>query len=279
MLQVKTLTARDYDFAVDLANTMKWNMAAEDFEFNASLEPAGCLLLMDGKERLGIATCISYGKVGWFGNLVVKEDSRKRGGGSTLVKHAINYLHGKGVETVGLYAYPHLHAFYGRLGFKLDQEYSVLSAENLVSPKVETLPKVGKEQFPAIARFDSAYFGAERTKLLESIILQEGNASYYVSEGKDVIGYIAATIYESMAWVGPLICPPNRQDVAASLVKSILSQVGGRNVYAVVSKANLALQSLLAKFGFSEEFYVSRMYLGPSKAKNCIYLAESLERG
>ena len=279
MLQVKPLTKKNYHFAVELANTMNWNMAVEDFEFMATLEHGGCFLLVDGAERLGIATCISYGKVGWFGNLVVKEDSRRRGGGSALVKHALNYLRGKGVETVGLYSYPHLQGFYRRLGFKFDQDFSVLVAVNFVAPKLEPLLRVGKDQFPAVARFDGSFFGADRAKLLKSIILQEGNAAYYVSDGKEVIGYVAATIYESMAWVGPLICQPNRPDVAASLVKSILSQVGGRSVYAVTSKSDLALQGILAKFGFKEEFYVSRMFLGQSVAKNCIYLAESLERG
>ena len=57
---------------------------------------------------MGIATCISFGKVGWFGNLIVKEEIRHKGAGSLLVKHAIDYLQGKGVETIGLYAYPNL---------------------------------------------------------------------------------------------------------------------------------------------------------------------------
>jgi predicted N-acetyltransferase YhbS len=279
MLQVKTLTKKDYPFAVDLANTMNWSMAIEDFEFMATLESGGCFLLLDDKERLGIATCIGYGKLGWFGNLIVKEDSRRRGGGRALVKYALDYLHGKGVETVGLYAYPHLHGFYGHLGFKFDQDFSVLATEKLKPVTAEALPVVGKRQFPAIVRFDSAYFGAQRKKLLESIILQKGNASYYVSEGKEVVGYVAATIYESMAWVGPLICQPKRQDIAASLIKAVLAKVGGRSVYAVVSKADAALLDVFSSFGFREEFFVSRMFLGEVTAKNCIYMAESLEHG
>ncbi len=62
MFEVKKLSKKDYSFAAELANTMNWNMAVEDFEFNAALEPDGCFLLVDGSTRLGVATCISYGK-------------------------------------------------------------------------------------------------------------------------------------------------------------------------------------------------------------------------
>ena len=279
MLQVKTLTEKDYNFAVELANTMNWNMAVEDFEFNASLEHDGCFLLIDGKDRLGIATCISYGKVGWFGNLIVKEECRRRGGGSILVNHAINYLKRKGAETVGLYAYPNLKGFYGKLGFKFERDFSVLTAEHLKPVNTEALPKVEMTQFPDINQFDAECFGAQRERVLKSIILQKGNASYYISEGKEIVGYVATTIYESMAWVGPLICKPDHQDVAASLVKAVFNKIGGRNVYAVVSKDDVALLEVFLNFGFREEFFVSRMFLGKAIAENCIYMAESLERG
>ncbi len=280
MFQIKTLSKDDYSFAVELANTMNWNMAPEDFEFMAALEPFGCFLLLDGSERLGIATCISYGKVGWFGNLIVKGEHRKKGAGSALVNHAMDYLHAKGVETVGLYAYPNLVGFYGNLGFKLDCDFSVLTAKNLAPvATAEVLPAVDKQMFSAIVKFDSGCFGAERKRLLESIILEPGNASYYVSEGKEVLGYVAATIYESMAWVGPLICQSAHPEVAVSLVKAVLAKVGGKNVYAAVSKADVALLEVFSSFGFAEEFFVSGMFLGKASAKNCIYLAESLERG
>ena len=99
----------DFAFAVELANTMDWNMATEDFEFMTQLEPEGCLVLFDGLKPVGIATCIVYGKVGWFGNLIVEEEYRHKGAGSFLVKYAVEYLLGKGVETIGLYAVSYTH--------------------------------------------------------------------------------------------------------------------------------------------------------------------------
>jgi len=166
MFQVKVMTPNDYGFAVDLANTMDWGMETEDFRFNQMLEPQGCLVLFSGNEPVGIATCISFGKVGWFGNLVVKPKERKHGAGRILLEHAISHLKGKGVETVGLYAYPHLKEFYGKSGFKADIDLAVMHNENVpaIEGKVQDFEE--KPDFSALNSFDSKFFGADRSRLL-----------------------------------------------------------------------------------------------------------------
>jgi len=273
------MRASDHAFATQLANTMNWNMAPEDFQFMASLEPKGCFVLFDGSKRVGIATCISYGKIGWFGNLIVEEDCRHRGAGSILVTQAVDYLHDKGVKTVGLYAYPHLSQFYSSLGFKFDEDFSFLYKEEFGSITAEALPTVGKQQFSTINKLDGQCFGGDRKRLLESIVLEEGNASFYFSDSDGLVGYVAATIYETMAWIGPLVCQATRNDVANLLINAVLTKVVGKSVYVVAPKKEVSLFKSLASLGFKEEFFVSRMFLGEKPAKNCIYLAESLERG
>lgn len=269
----------DFSFATELANTMNWNMATEDFQFMTQLEPEGCFVLFEDSKPMGIATCISYGKVGWFGNLVVKEEIRHKGAGGLLVEHAIDYLQGKGVETIGLYAYPNLLKFYGNLGFKADEDFAVLHGQPAPLPTKETLPKIGKHNFQAVAKFDRECFGGDRTKLLESIILEEGNLGYYVSKGNEVVGYVAATVYETMAWVGPLMCQEGNVDVAVTLLKEVLAKLNGLSVYVALPKKEVSLTDMLSTIGFQEDFSVVRMFFGPIAARNCIYLAESLERG
>ena len=279
MFQVKPMRAGDFPFATKLANTMNWNMAREDFEFMASLEPEGCFVVFQGSERLGIATSISFGKVGWFGNLIVKESTRNKGAGSLLVKHAVNYLQSKGVKTIGLYAYPNLIGFYGNLGFERDEDFSVLHTDALGSLTAETLPKIGTRQIQAVAEFDSGCFGGNRKKLLEFIIFEKGNLSYYLAENDEVVGYVAAKVYEKMVEVGPLICQAGHVDDAVSLLKAALVKLTGLSVYAVLPKKETALADMLFSVGFKEDFSVSRMFLGQAVSKNCIYMAESLERG
>ncbi|MCW3999734.1 MAG: GNAT family N-acetyltransferase [Candidatus Bathyarchaeota archaeon] len=269
----------DFEFAVDLANTMNWNMATEDFEFMRLLEPDGLFLLVDGEEKLGIATAVSYGEVGWFGNLIVKKECRREGGGGILVEHAINFLHGRGVQTIGLYAYPHLTSFYARLGFNVDKDFLVMHTDQAGEVASQKLPPIEIHDLPKVCALDRACFGGDRTRLLQTILLHDDNIAFKFVEKAELKGYIAATVYPTLAWIGPLICQVQRRDAARLLVKAALSRLGGKTAYAVVSKADVDLMEVLGEAGFRQDFSVTRMFLGQLSAKNCIYMAESLERG
>jgi GNAT superfamily N-acetyltransferase len=280
MFQVKAMSSEDWLFALDLANIMNWNMAPQDFQYAATLEPNGCFILTEGEKRIGLATCIAYGKVGWFGNLIVKPQFRGKGAGSFLVQHAIDYLQGRGAETVGLYSYPNLLKFYSDMGFAADQDFVVLHARNVVAPAAEILPKIKSKDLENIIKFDCECFGGNREKLLQSILSDKDNFGYYLSEQGKVAGYIAAKLYDGKAEIGPLVCKPKRTEAALMLIKAALAKLGGSEVYVWgLPKKQAALVQAFLGFGFKEEFSVTRMFLGKAAAKNCIYIAESLERG
>jgi len=254
-------------------------MAPEDFAFNSSLEPEGCFVAFEDSDRVGIATCISFGTLGWFGNLIVKGEYRRNGVGRLLVRHAVSYLQKKDVKTIGLYAYPKLESFYTSLGFKRDVNFSLLHTESLRTVMAENLPRVEKQRINEIEEFDLKIFGGNRKKLLESTIIEKGNLSLYFSEKNKVVGYVATTVYETMAWVGPLICEAGNVDGAVALLKGVFAKLTGKSVYLVLPKNEFAIKDMLFNAGFTEDFSVARMFLGESIGKDCIYLAESLERG
>jgi len=281
MFHVEKMKASDFLFAVQLANTMDWNMAMEDFEFAAKLEPEGCFVLYRGSERAGIGTCVSFEKIGWFGNLVVKEEYRRKGAGALLVKHAINYLKSAVVETIGLYAYPHLIKFYEQFGFKPDVDYLVFQGKAVLPLTGETaqLQKVKKQDIPAILDFDYQCFGANRTKLLKPILLDKNNLCFMAIDDHEIAAYCAATVYAEAAGIGPLMCHKNRGDAAVALLQTVLSKVRNQDVFVCVPSEETALLNLLFKAELQEKFRVTRMFLGPAAAKGCTYIAESLERG
>ncbi len=283
MFLVKKMKPDDFPFAVDLANTMDWEMGTSDFEFNMQLEPKGCLVLFDGLERIGIATCISYGKVGWFGNLAVKETCRKRGAGTLLVQSAVNYLKDKGVTTIGLYAYPHLSNFYGRIGFKPNGELEVLQTDSVLAPPIpnneeQVEPNTGQD-ISRIINFDAMCFGASRKKSLRCLLEDKNNFFYFASEGEVIVGFVAAKVYKEMAEIGPLMCTKSKASAAESLLKTALRRLAGSGAYLYIPKEEDALINIAIKAGFKIKFSLVRMFLGPSVAKDCVYIAESLERG
>jgi N-acetylglutamate synthase-like GNAT family acetyltransferase len=279
MLHAEKMKADDFPFAVQLANTMNWNMTVDDFKFIMNLEPQGCFVQFHGNQRVGIATTISFEKAGWFGNFIVKDDSRGKGAGTLLLEHALNYLKSKNAETIGLYAYPQLVKFYQRFGFEPHSDFLVLKGKAAIPAAQETLREAEKGDMAEIVDLDGKCFGANRKKLLEQILLNKRNFCVVSTEKNKITGYVAAKVYEEMAEVGPLICHANRQEAAVSLLKSIFSRLNGLDVFIYVPKKENLLLAKLGKMGLKEDFRVVRMFMGPAIAKNCIYAAESLERG
>ena len=279
MLKIRKMKANDFSFAVRIANTMNWNLTEEDFKFMVKIEPEGCFVLFQDQERLGMATNISFGKVGWFGNLVVNEERRRKGAGKLLLKHSINYLKKKSVSTIGLYAYPHLVKFYESFGFKSDIEFLVLKGEAALRSNQGTQKKADKLDIPQILNFDYQCFGVDRKKLLEPILLGKNNLCFISTANDDFAGYIMAKVQGKTAEVGPLLCCANRSKEAVMLLKKVLANLAGLEVFMYIPKKDKALLEVLYKAGLEEDFRVVRMFLGAPISSNCIYGAESLERG
>jgi ribosomal protein S18 acetylase RimI-like enzyme len=279
MFHVEKMKAEDFPFAVQLANTVNWNMTVNDFMFMVKLEPQGCFVQFHDKERVGIATTVSFEEAGWFGNFILKKDARGKGAGTLLLKYAIDYLKSKGAETIGLYAYPQLINFYQRFGFEPEVDFSVLKGKAAFPSAQEPLREAEKQDFPKILELDRKCFGANRKKLLNSILLDEGNLCYLLTEMDEIIGFVAAKVDGKMAEIGPLICHANRKEAAAMLLNNVLSRLNGLDVFMYIPKKEKRLLCALYKMGFKEDFHVVRMFLGPALAENCLYAAESLERG
>lgn len=279
MLHLKNMSLEDLEFAVRITDSMSWNLLEEDFKFMMHLEPDGCFVLLSDSERIGIATTISFDKVGWIGNVIVSESHRKQGAGSLLVRHCVKYLASKNVETVGLYSYIDKVAFYRRLGFEYNSEFTVLKGKGFSSPPKAGLREVTKENIQEVIDYDQSCFGASRRKLLEPILLDPHNLYYMAIEDGRISGYAAAKVYEEVAEVGPVVCRQGRNNIAIDLLKATLHRLRGFEVSMCVPKKENTILNMLKRAKFSENFRVAKMFLGPPVVKDCIYMAESLERG
>ncbi len=279
MFHIKLMSFEDLAFAVQITDQMNWNLTEEDFRLMMELEPEGCFVLLSDSERVGIATSVSFGKISWFGNLIVDESHRSKGAGSRLVKHIVKYLESRNPETIGLYAYIDKIRFYERLGFKYDSEFLVLEGKGLSQLSMPNLGKVQHKNIQNVIDYDCSCFGGSRKKLLESILFNSINTGYLCIEKGQMIGYCVAKVYGEMAELGPLVCNKGRDDVAIKLLRTILNRLKGLEVSTYVPKKELAIINMLKENGFKQKFRVAQMFLGSPIVRDCIYVAESLERG
>lgn len=279
VFHVRKMSRADFEFAVRITGLVGWGLVEQDFEFMMELEPEGCFVLLDGSDRVGIATTVSFSKLGWFGNLIVDESKRNGGGGTLLVKHALKYLTEKNVETVGLYAYIEKIPFYRRLGFECDSEFIVLKGKGFSSPVGANVRKAEKQELAEVIAFDQSCFGASRRKMLEPILMDRDNLCFVSTEGGQISGFAAAKVYRGLAELGPLAFKRGQAKTTVDLLRATLSALEGLEASVFVPKREKRIVSMLLKFGFHESFRVERMFNGPSVTEDCVYMAESLERG
>jgi GNAT superfamily N-acetyltransferase len=273
------MSPEDFEFAVQITDLMNWNLTAGDFEFMVELERDGCFVLFEDSERIGLATTVNFGSVAWFGNLIVDESHRGKGAGTQLVRHSIAYLMSKHVETIGLYAYMDRIPFYERLGFKYDSEFTALNGKGSCLPVKPAAREANSQDLQEIVEFDKSCFGASRRKHLEPIILDPGNLCYIYAEQERMVGYVVAKVFRNMGEIGPLVCQKGREDVALNLLGAVLDRLEGCEVTMYVPNKECTILNSLKMLGFAEGFHVARMFSGPLLAKDCICMAESLERG
>jgi hypothetical protein len=92
-------------------------------------------------------------------------------------------------------------------------------------------------------------------------------------------GFVVAKVYSEMAEVGPLVCQRGCSNIAVDLLKAVLNRMKGLEVVTCIPAKESIILRLLIKRGFGEAFRVARMFYGVPRLNDCIYMAESLERG
>ncbi len=279
MFRIENMTPEDFEFAVRLSNTMNWEATKEDFEFMTNLEPNGCFVLYHDAEKIGIATAISFGQVGWLGNVIVSEEHRGKGGGTLIVRKAMNYLMNKGVRTIGLYTYIDRIPFYTRHGFKFDSKFIVMKGIPFCE-LIECLVKAASEDdWPAIERLDRKCFGGSRLKLLEPILSDQSNLCYVYKNASNLLGYVVAKVSNETSEIGPLVCQREYVNVALDLLSTLLGSLKGCEVSLCLPEKETVIRNFLMQHGFREQFVLARMFFGAPTSDDFVYIAESLERG
>lgn len=125
----------------------------------------------------------------------------------------------------------------------------------------------------------TALVSAEIRKLLEPIILDPDNLCRISAKAERIVGYVVAKVYRQMGEIGPLVCQKGCEDSAVNLLRAVLGRLEGYEVSMYVPSKERAVLNFLRKSGFAKSFRVARMFFGPPIVKDCICMAESLERG
>ncbi len=259
---VRRLERRDVTWAVRLTDLEGWGYTPADLRRLLDLEPEGCFVARLGGKRVGITCSTSYGRLAFIGAVIVHPEARGKRVGEALMTATLDRLDRAGVETARLNAYLHVVRFYEKLGFRGEYENTRFHGKAARGGTPGATRPATEADLPAIAHFDSFYFGAPRGRLLARL-LSEFPAHFLVARDEGgVRGYIVANTDDGAAEIGPWVANPELPGVAEDLLQSLLARLGPAAVGLTAPDPNERPVRMAGELGLEPAFRTLRMYRG-----------------
>ena len=224
----------DLDFAVKLTHDEHWYYTHLEIGRMLQLDPEGSFVLEERGKRLGFITTVSYGSTGVIGHLIVAHDSRRRKIGETLLKEAVGYLEGRGVESIMLYSSGDGQKLYSRHGFTVRQQALVLHTrleKSRIEPAEQTCDPVTPRDLPSIIQMDNELFGDDRGRVMKKIYGDFPQGAFKMERDGRLVGYIMGRQDHVGYDLGPWACASRDSRDAEALFRALLPALGDGVLY------------------------------------------------
>jgi ribosomal protein S18 acetylase RimI-like enzyme len=262
---VRKLEHNDLAFVHKMTMTENWNDRIEDIRRMFDCDPNGSFMAELAGQAVGHVFTIKYGKLGWVGLLIVRKEYRRKGIGRLLTEKAKDHLLSERTKTVKLEAVPTISDLYRKLGFvdEYDSLRFVGTAKKVSSVKSRSVTLMNRRTMADLARFDAAFFGEDRTKVLSRLYEGFPQLCFVSRTGSEINGYIMCRIAESGYKLGPWVCDPGNIEVARDLLMACLCRLEPKSkVYVGVPAVNLSAVEILQEIGFQQYSKSIRMWFG-----------------
>jgi N-acetylglutamate synthase-like GNAT family acetyltransferase len=241
-----------------------------------SLQPECFFVAVFNGMPIGMIGCPIYEPIGRISWLMVLQDARNHGIGSSLVKHAVNFLDRKKVSAVLLNASTPGANLFSKFNFIQVGAITCMRLETQATDRKSVTQETTNSIIDEICNYDYICTGLNRNCLLEAI-LKNPKTNLFIKRNKDgmIIGYLVM----QKNLIGPWI---SASEVADDLLKTALANVNEkRNVKIFMPYANEHGRFLLERQGFREFSCCVIMCKGKYefKNKNNIYAITSLADG
>ncbi|MEW6350866.1 MAG: GNAT family N-acetyltransferase [Thermodesulfobacteriota bacterium] len=257
---LRVMTVDDIPEAIRLKEIAGWNQTAADWGRFVSATPEGCFVAEHEGRVIGTTTSIVYeGRFAWIGMVLVEPQFRGQGIGTALFQRAISYLDAQGVPCLKLDATPQGRLLYEKLGF--DPEYEIQRWMLKREPNRSTAPRE-PERIEDVLQLDLEIFGADRSRLLRSVLEEEPLFSLAVRQPAGLLGYAFGRHGARADQLGPWIA--RDPDVGRKLLLEFLCR-SSRDVVCVDCPApNPWVGPLVRAEGFEFARLLTRMHRGPN---------------
>jgi hypothetical protein len=214
---------------------------------------------------VGTTTTCIFGDVAWIALVLVDEAARGRGIGMALMRHALEFVDGRGVPTVRLDATPLGKPLYERLGFV--EQFRLARYEGRLPPAAEGArgPVASPPRWEALAALDESVTGTDRRKLLLRLFAEEPSGVRIAGAR----GFLAARPGRRALHLGPCIAAP---EAGLQLFADAWRCHGGRHVYADIPLGNEPAARSAEAQGLTVQRHLTRMVRGTPRCERIDWL-------
>ena len=252
------MTGEDTAFATEMTDIERWGYLPRDFERLISLEPDGCFVAWKDDRRVGMVTSTSYGRFGFLGCLIVREEERGQGIGEALMRQVIGYLVKNGVTTIELDGVFKAVPLYRRHGFR--DKYLSLRFVRLPENSRKDHSPCPESLFPEILEFDRRATGISREKVLGIYFEDHPDHIHASGLGKLQAYAIVRPRKDDLLAAGPLVA--ESASAARVLLQSIIEKYGAHPIAIGIPALNREGIDIIVSHGFQYREPALRMYLG-----------------
>jgi GNAT superfamily N-acetyltransferase len=257
----------DIQNALSLINTEGWGYASEEIERMLRLDPGGSFLYGKGP-LLAVVTCVTYGRTGVIGHLVVSKCARGQKIGRTMLQKAIDYFSSQKVDSILLYATDEGARLYEKFGFRSLRHthcaYAVVTGKD-ASHSRSVCELVKPDDLEEIVEVDSRLFGDDRGKLLRMLLSEFPQHSFKLERNGRIVGFALGRASPMGFDVGPWACLTGDETDAESLIKTTISSYGAGTVFLGVFTDNRQAMEIVDRMKKTKTFQTRLMVRGKDR--------------
>jgi ribosomal protein S18 acetylase RimI-like enzyme len=248
-LTIRPMEPSDLPFAAACTAAEGWDGETElELTGHYTYDPEGCFVAWVGDARVGICFATAYPRSGFVGELIVVEAMRGRGIGRRLLRRAIGYLAGRGLERIFLDGVPAAVPFYQSEGFAVVCRSLRFSGQISGSPHPAVRP-MGQGDLPAVCDLDQSAFRDDRGYFLQGRLERYPGLCLVLEGEGGIAGFIMGLRGRATLSAGPCIVQDG-PEAARSLLQALAAACPSQTtVRAGVLETNSAAAGLMGSLG------------------------------
>lgn len=263
-------TSKDVKAIVRFVEEAGWAYTRTEVQRLIAVQPGGMLLkrsLGFRHELLGCVYASAWGKLGFIGLMLVKENHRGQGMGRELMAGGMAHIRSHGLTSVGLDSVGNAVSFYSSMGFKADWislRFGLETAKFDMPAPPPDVRRGGDMDLSRAIELDKRMSGLDREGLLRRLHADRDSNLMVVPTEKAVLAFGVLRRSKGCLRLGPLVSEESEEGALAAraVLTAAIQETYPRMMTLNVPEYNTAMVELLVSMGAVTYAPCTRMYLG-----------------